>query len=150
MAIVAKGVQGDFEIAPAGLYPAIVSGIKDLGVLSGDFGEHHKIRVFFQLDDRGPSGRRFSVHNIYTLSLHPKSKLTEMVIVLLGRELTDKEKLEGLDLESLIGKCCQAQIFHKAGKTGAIFPNIKALHPAPKGFSMELEEYHSVDAETPF
>lgn len=153
MGIVAKASGGGFPTAPEGLYCAVCTAVEDAGVMVGQFGPKPKVRIRWQLDERDPSsGRRYSVQQLFTLSIHEKSLLGQRLESWLGRKFSDADRVEGFDLESLVGKTCQVQLVHAPGKNGAIYANVQNVVAAPKGFSLEIEECQSDndEDESPF
>lgn len=151
MALIAKQGGGGFPLAPEGLYCAVCVAVEDAGMMAGQFGEKPKVRLRWQLDERDPTtGRRYAVQQLFTLSLHEKSLLSQRLESWLGRKFTDIDRAEGFDLESLVGKPCQVSIVHAPGKNGAMYGNVQNIVAAPKGFSMDIEEYQSDEEEAPF
>ena len=69
------GYGRDFTPAPEGLQRAICADVVDLGMEESQWGAKHKVRVYWQLEERDEDGRRFIVVKKYTLSLHRKSSL---------------------------------------------------------------------------
>ena len=62
-------------------------------------------------------------------TLAPKSRLTEIVEALLGRQLTHAEVFEGdgFDLESLIGLPCEIIVTHHISQAGTQYDKIEAV-----------------------
>jgi hypothetical protein len=90
-------------------------------------------RIVFQIDiENSETGKPLEVSQMYSLSLHEKSKLCQHLEAWRGRKFTQKEK-EGFDLENLIGANCQVQVVHNIKDGGEIYANIQAIVPLGKG-----------------
>lgn len=132
MAIIAKRPESTFTPAPEGLHHAVCVDVIDLGVLQTNWGDKHKVRIVFQIEDENPeNGRRFEVRKQYNLSLHEKATLRKDLEGWRGRKFSDDE-LKGFDLEKLIGANSQVQVTQDISEDGSIYANIQAVVPAPK------------------
>ena len=112
----AVGGGGDdgYEQPPVGEHKAICYRVVDGGTAEEDYlGEinvRHKIFLFWELPDCVMSdGRRMSIMNSYTASLHEKAKLYQHVTSWINRSFTEAEK-EGFDPTFLVGKGCKLSI----------------------------------------
>lgn len=136
MGIYASSTKQDFELAPAGIHNAVCVDIVDLGVIKTTFGDKHKIRIVWEIEALKENGERFTVGNMYGLSLHEKSQLRKDLRSWRGRDFTVDELKgpdgQGFDLEKIIGKCCQLYVKHEASKSDPtqIFANPKDITPA--------------------
>lgn len=148
MSLVAKSAgNGDFEIPPVGLYCAVCSKVEDVGQRETQFGPKDTVLIAWQLDERSPTtGKRFTVSSRFTISLHAKSVLSQRLESWFGRKFSDAERADGFNLEELVGKVCQVQIVHAAGRSGGTFANVDNIVLPPRGFTMEIEP----DKDTPF
>lgn len=115
--LINKKSGGNFTPMGEGLHQAVVAEVKDLGIISGQFGEQHKFVARF-VNAEGEEASRF-----YTPSIHEKSSLYKdwNPIVGLGEEF---------DIYSLEGQ--QVQVFVTAGeKDGRPTAKVeKVLKPA--------------------
>jgi hypothetical protein len=140
MPIIAKYEKPEYSNAPEGLFNAICCDVVDLGLKTTAFGDKHKIRIVWQLEERDPDkGWRYNVSQQYTLSLHPKSVLSQALEAWRGKKFTDDER-EGFDLEKLIGVGCQVQVVHQAGQNGNVYANVQAIVPLGKGMTKVTPE----------
>ena len=141
MAIMAKDSGRDFTPAPEGLQRAVCADVVDLGMEESQWGAKHKVRVYWQLEERDEDGRRFIVVKKYTLSLHRKSSLCADLTSWRGRPFNEEEKL-GFDLERLVGINAQIQIVHNPGNDGSVWSNVQAVVGPPKGVEpLKVEDY---------
>jgi hypothetical protein len=132
MAIIAKKTKSDFTPCPEGLWPAVAGDIVDLGMVATQWGEKHKVQIrwFAAAEPRRNDGKPYMVSKKYTLSLHEKASLRQMLEVWRGKKFTEDE-LDGFDLETLIGVQCQIQVAHGQGDEGPYaFPQV--ILKAPK------------------
>lgn len=133
MPIIAKAPERTYTPAPEGLYHAVCVDVVDLGVLTTTWGDKHKVRLVWQIEEvNTEADRRFEVRKQYNLSLHEKATLRKDLESWRGRKFTDQE-LQGFDLEKLIGVNAQVQIVHDLGDDATVWANVQAVVPAPKG-----------------
>jgi len=131
MAIIARETKTDYTPAPEGLHQAVCCDVVDLGMREGKWGPKHKVLVKWQLEAVNEEGKRFTVAQSYTLSLHQKALLRQHLESWRSRRFTEQE-LEGFDLENLISANCQVQIVHNV-KDGTTYGNVQAIVPLGKG-----------------
>lgn len=132
MSIIARVPDGKFTPAPEGLHHAVCVDVIDLGVLQTTWGDKHKVRLVWQIEEADTeTGKRFEARKQFNLSLHEKATLRKDLEAWRGRKFTADE-LKGFDLEKLLGVNCQIQIVHEIGEDASIWANVQAVVPAPK------------------
>lgn len=131
MAIYAKKPESTFTPCPEGLHHAVCVDVVDLGIVTGAFGDKHKVRIVWQIEEENDKMRRFEARKHYNLSLHEKATLRKDLEAWRGRKFTEDE-LKGFDLEKLLGANCQIQVVHDISDEGSIYANVQAVVPAPK------------------
>lgn len=132
MPIIAKRPESTYTPCPEGLHHAVCVDVCDLGVVTSTFGDKHKVRIVWQIEEENTeTRRRFEARKQYNLSLHEKATLRKDLEAWRGRKFTDDE-LRGFDLEKLIGANCQIQIVHDISEDASIWANVQAIVPAPK------------------
>ena len=105
---------------PEGLWPAVISEVKDLGVITTQYGDKHYV-VARVTDAAGKEASRF-----WTPSLHEKSTLHKDYKAIKGVPPPDK-----LDIESLVGTQVQVLI-SEITRDGEVDARIeKLMKPAP-------------------
>lgn len=130
--ILAREPTRTFTPCPEGLHHAVCVDVVDLGVLNTSFGDKHKIRIVWQIEEEQPdNGRRYDVRAHYNLSLHEKARLRKDLESWRGRKFSPEE-LGGFDLERLLKANCQIQVVHDLGDDGRVWANVQAVVPAPK------------------
>ena len=133
MSIIARDSRREWTPAPEGLHQAVCVDVVDVGLVQTQWGEKHRVRIVFQIDEINPdTNKRFEVSGWYNISLSEKSKLRPVLEAWRGRKFT-KEELEGFDLEKLVNVPCQVQTVHNLSDEGRIFANVQAVVPAAKG-----------------
>jgi len=133
MAIVASDNRKTWTPAPEGLHKAVCVDVVDLGIVDGQFGPRHKVRIVWQLEDVSPDdGKRFLVSQMFTLSLNEKANLRKTLETWRSKKLS-QDDLKGFDLEKLIKANCQLQIIHNITDEGRTFANCQAVIPLGKG-----------------
>lgn len=121
MAIMAKDTGGkDFKKVPPGAHFAICNMVVDCGLQEGFSGKpQHKIylrwevpdeRVTYEKDGHQTEGP-CSIGSLYTLSLSEKANLRKVLENWRGKAFTPQE-LQGFDITTVLGKCCQIMVTH--------------------------------------
>jgi len=132
MPIIAKRPETTYTAAPEGLHHAVAVDVIDLGIVTSTFGDRHKCRIVWQIEEENvETRRRFDARKQYNLSLHEKATLRKDLESWRGRKFSEEE-LKGFDLEKLIGVNCQIQIVHDLGEDGTIWANVTAVVPPPR------------------
>jgi len=136
MPIYARRKESTFTPAPEGLHVAVCADVwqpwteerrEDWGG-----GLVDKTRVVWLVEEINPKTQKpYEVSQIYTLSLHEKSKLSSHLESWRGKKFTDEERA-GFDVEKLIGVSCQVQVVHKI-TDGGTYANVQAVVPLGKG-----------------
>lgn len=142
MAIIAKASSGQgesFAPAPMGLHRAICCDVVDLGMVEGQYGTKHKVRIVWQTESLMPDGRPYMVDQRYTLSLDERANLRRDLELWRGKPFTMTEAA-GFDLERLIGVPCALMIVHKpkTKRPGEVFANIQAVLPVTPGAPLTI------------
>ena len=133
MAIIAKEPESSFTPCPEGLHHAVCVDVIDLGVLQTTWGDKHKVRIVWQVEEENTdTGRRFDVRKHYNLSLHTKATLRKDLESWRGRTFSETE-LGGFDLEQLIGANGQVQVVQDITDESKVYANVQAVVPPPKG-----------------
>ena len=131
MAIMARSSGGEnFEPAPQGPHAAVCCDVADLGIVEGQFGAKHCVRVYWLLAEKMTDGRPFMIGQRYTLSLHPKANLTRDLESWFGREIPENIKRAGFDLELLVGQGAFLSVVHNE-RDGRSFANVGSIMPLP-------------------
>lgn len=142
MSIIAKENKVEYSTAPEGLYQAVCCDVVDLGMVTDEYGQRHKIQIRWQLEDLDPkTGKPFLMTRKYTLSLHKKSALRPMLETWRGKKFSNEE-LDGFDIERLIGVNCQIQVLHNIATDGKTYANVQACMTAAKNSpKLEVRDY---------
>lgn len=106
-----------------GTYPAKLSNIKRF---ANTYGE----RIGFEFTIEGGPADGQKVMRSTAPQLTRQSKLAEVLVGLLGRELTETELMGGIDLAELIGCECQILVLQARSKTGAVYSNVERVFKA--------------------
>lgn len=106
-----------------GTYLADLSGIRQFANAYGN-------RIGFEFTIRGGPFDGMAVMRSTAPQLSRQSKLAEVLVGLLGRDLTQAELMGGIDLEELIGSQCQILVLQSKSKTGAVYSNVERVFSA--------------------
>ncbi len=132
MAIIAKsGGGGNFKPAPTGVHTAVCVDVVDLGMKPTPWGDKHKIRVVWQIEELMDNGKPFLVSKPYTLSLNEKANLRKDLESWRGRPFTEQES-DGFDVEAVIGKNCLLNVQQKVSGENT-YANVMGVMPLKKG-----------------
>jgi hypothetical protein len=126
--VVKKG--GDFVPAPEGVHNAVCVDLIDLGMVPGQYGIKHKMRIVWEIEEKNPQGEPFTVRQQYGVSLHEKATLRKDLKSWRGRDFT-AEELEGFDLENILHKPCQVIVEHSE-REGNVYANVTKVLKAAK------------------
>lgn len=125
---------GNFTPAPEGIFQAVCVDVVDLGNVETQWGEKHKVRLAWQLNEIDEdNGKRYLVVGQYTASLNEKARLRAHLESWRGRKFT-KEELKGFEMENLIGANCQIQVVHNTNGEKT-YANVGAIVSLPKGMA---------------
>jgi hypothetical protein len=135
--IIAKETGSGFKPAPAGVAVAVCCDVVDLGMQKASYPGRpdtmkHKIKIVWQLAELDAEiGKRPTVQQRYTLSLHEKAALRRDLESWRGRPFTAEERA-GFDVEKVIGIPAMLNIIHRE-HNGSTYANVSAIMPVPKG-----------------
>ena len=148
MAIIARKPESTFTPCPEGLHHAVCVDVIDLGVLQTTWGDKHKVRIVWQIEEQDETGRRYQPRKQYTISLHEKASLRKDLEAWRGRKFTEAE-LAGFDLEKLVGVNCQLQVIHDITEDAKIYANVQAVVPAPKNTAKLTSQNYTREKDRP-
>ena len=139
MPIYARRPKSNFTPAPEGLHAAVCVDVWEPWTEERreDWGGGlvDKTRIVWLLEEiNNNTGKPYEVSQLYTLSLHPKSKMSGHLESWRGRPFTDEER-KGFDVERLIGVSCQLQVVHRPGNEGQVYSNVQTIVPLGKGMA---------------
>ena len=141
MAIVAKTEEIPPQ-APDGQHTAVCCDVDDLGMCTQEWeGKErvlHKIKVWFQIGNTGPDGKRVLVGKRMTLSMHEKATLRAFLSSWRGKEYTNAEAAGGIDVELMLR--VPALIQTTVNERG--YADISSIMRLPKGMpELEVEDF---------
>ena len=150
MPLTVSDTGGDFKPIDAGIYPAVLYGLIDLGTQYSEmFNNHqHKVMLIWELP-----GERIEIDGEdkpkviskeYTLSLGEKANLRNDLVSWRGRDFTPQELIR-FDISTIMGACCQLNIIHKVSKKGRTYAVISGIMPLGKNvqkFGHENEQLY--------
>jgi len=114
-----KPDESNYVAPPAGLQPAVCTGIIDLGTqkvtFQGQEKQQRKIRILFELlDEKQADGRPFTISKKYTLSMSDRANLKADLEGWRGRPFTPDD-FDKFDMRNLITVACTLNIVKRAG-----------------------------------
>lgn len=132
MSFIVKGSDSTFTPAPAGTHSAVCVDVIDLGLQSTAFGEKHRARFVWEIDETNPDfAAPFLVFATMNVSLHENSTMGELLRRWRGKDFTPEE-LEGFNIENVLGAPCLLTVEHNQGADGKTYANVAAAVPLPK------------------
>ncbi len=115
--------ESKFVVHPEGQHTGIIKSVVDKGIMNTTFGPKHKITVRIESD----KGSHVLNHWL-TVSNHPKSNLTRFREMVLGRSLTERERVMiNLDQE-FIGRRVGYDVSHRESGD-RVFANVVKIWP---------------------
>lgn len=134
MSFVVKGSASTFTPAPAGTHAAVCVDVIDLGLQQTSFGEKHRARFVWEIDEINPEyGDRFLVFATMNVSLHENSTMGDLLRRWRGKDFTPAE-LDGFDIENVLGAPCLLTVEHNT-REGTTYANVASAVPMPKGMT---------------
>jgi hypothetical protein len=129
-----------YVLVPQGLHLGICVSVIDLGTHIGEWKgkkrEQRKLSIAFELpehiiEDGDQAGMPRVISGWYTASLFDKAELRKLLEGWRGQAYTEAEIKKGVDLQKVLGKPGQVQVFHKETKNGTR-STIANVLPFPK------------------
>lgn len=125
----------EFELAPEGTHPAIITTVADLGIQVSRWNDTEKRvskwGIGFEISgQKTTTGKHFSITTTITDSLHPKSRLYAIAKAALGTVGDD------LDMEELLGKPVLITVAHDENDKGK-WANVTTVTGLPTGMTVE-------------
>lgn len=152
---------GDYEVPPAGNFPAVLVALVDCGTQTSKFGTARKVFLVWQIDgeadpaEEGSEGeaKRFYLGEQYTASLNEKANLRKVVNMMRGKPLGEEEEY---DVTELVGKPCMVDVQHtqngdrkyaKVGSVARLPKGVPPPKPEHKPFTWEVgDDLKALDA----
>lgn len=127
----------DFKDVSVGVHPAICFAIFDIGTQENVFEgkTHRRQQIVFQFevqDEMTEEGEPLIATAFVTANLSPKSTLRKWLVSYRGRDLTEEEEENGVDIERFLGRTCHIVVEPKESGKGTKVTN---LLPQKKGQS---------------
>lgn len=121
MAIVVKPKAAQITLVKNGTYRAHLTAVRQF---TNTYGE----RIGFEFTIHGGPHHGATVMRSTAPQLTARSKLADVLVGLLGRDLTEEELSQGVDLEELIGLECQILVLQQRNnRTGAVYSNVEQV-----------------------
>jgi hypothetical protein len=110
------------KVHSTGQHTGTIKTVEDRGILDTPYGRKHKISILVESDDGA------QLNQWLTLSNHPKSNLTEFREMVLGRSLSDQERMTFDPNNELVGKYVGYEVSHRQSGD-KLYANIVKLWP---------------------
>ena len=126
-----------FALAPEGNHQGVCCDVVDLGEQEeewqGQVKMKHKCRLIWEIDEVDEdTGHRFTVSRKYTVSLHENAALRKLLKSWFGKDLSEEQAENGVDLEKLIGCNCMLNVVHNT-PGDRTFANVETVTRLGKG-----------------
>ena len=109
--IVTNSADTPRETCPTGSFDACLITMLDLGLQEGLKGDlKRSVWLAWEIHALQSNGEPFVIGREFTVSLHPKSNLGQLLMGWRGKAFGDAEEF---DLADLLGKFCQVNVVHK-------------------------------------
>ena len=134
--MIVKGVGGGtYTPHPEGQFGAVCVDVVDMGIMEGQFGPKHKMRLVFwcgESEERDGDRIPLTVSEMFTVSLHEKSNLRAFVKSWRGKDFSEEE-LRGFDFERMIGAPAFVDVQHHNTNSQKTYANIVSIMRLPSG-----------------
>lgn len=131
-----------FDLVPAGLHPAVLVAMYDVGLQYSEAFNTTNRKVVFRFEfptlpkvEVEVDGKKQPMPRIldqkFTLSLHEKAGMRAMLESWRGRPF-NQDELAGFDISKVLGVGVTVQVMHKLKKDGSSRAEIRNLLPLPK------------------
>lgn len=121
--------ESNFKPCPKGVTNSVCVDVVDLGMVSGQYGLKHKLRIVWEtshlIADGPKQGKRFLAMKTYGASLGKKSTLRKDLNSWRGRDLSEDEARE-FDLDKVLGASAQLLVVHNV-TADATYANVAAV-----------------------
>lgn len=125
----------DYEKINPGLHNAICVGVWNVGPHKTEYGIKNKFIIGFEVEQRNTQTNEQMLHlDIYTMSMHQKSKFGMLYESWVGKKLKDEDRSK-FDFSQCVGKKATLNIIHNEK-----YVNISAILPAQDGNSIKSED----------
>jgi hypothetical protein len=143
--------KSDYIPHPEGRYTGCIVSVEDMGEVETSFGPKLKLAVRLECDSKKmDNGQPYSVSQWYTVSSHPKSNLTKLREMLLGRKLGYDEMSAVNPAVELIGKRVGYLIAHREVREGGTFAAIDNIWPVVEEPLPSAPASDDPDSDLPF
>lgn len=119
MGIVVRGESQEPSMVKDGVYPAKLTAVRE-------FENGYGPRLGFEFT-LGGNAEGQTVMRSTTPKLTAKSKLSELLRGLVGRDIDTRDMECGFDLETLVGTDCQVIVRQSQGKNGKLYTNVEGV-----------------------
>lgn len=123
---------GNYTPAPEGVHSAVCIDLIDLGIQPTQFGDKHKLRLVFEVEEKKEDGKPFTISKSFTASLNPKATLAQFLAKWRGKPIVEGETI---DLKKLIGASATLVVSHQTNDDGKTFAGIDAVSKPTKKLS---------------
>ena len=132
----------EYEKINPGMHNAICVGVWNVGPQETKYGIKNKFVIGFEVEQRYSSTQLQMLHpEVYTMSMHEKSKFAMLYESWIGKKLKDEERYK-FNFNECIGKKATLNIVH-----GDKYVNISAILPPQDSNNIEAED--TLKGETP-
>jgi hypothetical protein len=138
-----EGAKRERKMVPEGSHVSRLYGCIDLGTQETYYGPKRQLALLFEFPDHThvfreeegpqPLGRT----KIVTASLNEKSILLKILQGVNGKAFTEKDKANGISIDSMIGRACLISVSHNKGKDGNMYDNIEGVTALPAGLPVK-------------
>ena len=115
----------EYERPDEGFHDAVLTEVKDLGVVKTAYGDKDRVRFTWTLEQLGKDGKPLTISQWFNKSRHKKAELPKAILAITG-----KYPPNGFDVETLCGAKASLLIEHNTSEDGKVFANVaKILRP---------------------
>jgi len=112
----------EYERPDEGFHEAILTEVKDLGVVKTAYGEKDRVRFTWTVEQLGKDGKPLTISQWFNKSRHKKAELPKAIVAITGRYPEN-----GFDLESISGAKARLLVEHNTSEDGKVFANVAKI-----------------------
>ena len=132
--------NSSYTLPSKGFSRAVLYATEDLGIVETPFGDKHRCRLHFEVNERDTVGKRLFISKTYNVSLSEKSTLRKELELWRGVKFNADDLQAGINLEKLIGLNATIVVTHRE-TPDRVYANIENILPPQRNDKGKTDWY---------